>query len=414
MIVDLEATGVAATDTAALQEALDDLQVPVWETSAVWPVLRLEGDFYLNAPLTCNTPGMKTPCIDGQSATVLRWAGTTNVSTYMLNLGDPGTVQESGQFPVVTGVLFAGGWKTRVLRVHSMRKRPILRDVFFHTVREIGVDLIDCQECRVDNLYFTNTWGMSIRATNCPTMTYDHIIIDNSLACQHSTADPTANNTLWAYELTNGRAAAMAYYGANYVEYWPSATDTTVVDASGRYVQTPESGRAMWVHSGNHYAMRDVLCQSVRTVSYPLLLADASQGVIETFYSELNGCSSKICLSQKDKTSKARGYGRSATVRNFQHISDRFVSITPRSAIELRGRTYDVLIDGMTLRQHSHVVYASEGVHYGTTVQRLGTWPEMAAGDVISAVSPAQLRDTTTTQLHFASPFKRNALLLSG
>jgi hypothetical protein len=401
MIEELEGTADADDDTAALQAKLDSMLVDTWNGSGVFPVLKLHGDFYINAPITCNTSGKKVVCIDGQNSTVLRWMGDT-VSTPMLLLGYKATSQWAPTAPMLKGVVLVGNWKTRLLRIHNGNYRPIIRDVFCQTSREIAIDLVDCIGARVENVYLGNCRGMAIRTFRNQSTSYSNITIENSVGCQHSSGETADNNALWTYELANGRTAAMTEYDTDYVEYWPDPDDTTVQGFDDTYVKTAEPNRSFFHVSGNLYSIRDVRFLTNRSVSYPLVRAVASQGVIETFYSTGNACRTKVCFIQNETGSDATLYGRAATLRNFQDISAPVLSGTPRSAVELEGRTYSVLVDGMTLREHTHVVYADTGTHYGTTVERLGTWPSMLAADVIGEGGTASFLADTTYHEPFA------------
>jgi hypothetical protein len=56
-------------------------------------------------------------------------------------------------------------------------------------------------------------------------------------------------------------------------------------------------------------------------------------------------------------------------------------------------------VDGITLREHRHFIYAASGTHYGVNINRYGAWPTIPEQDVIGVAPGAMLQTATASHM---------------
>lgn len=365
MYKEVAATGKSDIDTPALQAALDELSIPVagattWEP----PTLRLTGGVYcVNRPLRAGGANQKVPTIDGNQSCI-RYVGPA-VDRPLLWCGDHTSGSGRSRVPVIRDVFFDCDHRCRGILIQRLSPRPLLQNVYVYAPRQIGVDIVDCWSCNIDNVMVANAWGCAMRLWSWNAARATNIKLGGQ-ACRHRVWGESQK--VWDYEYQHGKAKAQQEFGADYVDDWPDPTETWIARYDGTPMQLTADQRALLVLSGGGSTIEGIGFESSKLIEYPLIWSGTGF-TIQGLYLEDN-------LLRHSAIAVQGGYdvaaGRGFRVRDFTMSGTK----QARSFLELRQRTYDVIVQNGAFHNalREAVIYAKDGQHYGPVVERVGSY----------------------------------------
>ena len=340
------------TDADNIQAALTAL------TTAGYPAstLHLRGAYYVDTPLVCGQDGKKCPCIRGPFT--MEYTGTLTDDYFIKFYGNA-----RDGIPLLTGGLFDGNVNCRGVLFYDIREATLIQSCRFYRVTGINVDAVRCYGSHISDIVFYYTRGLLIRFTGINGGTISRILAFQCLSIKDAGGD---DESLWAYEVANGRAAAMVEYGADYLEYWPDPDDTTVGDPEGTYTQTAESRRGLFSVTGTRCSIRDCMFEITRPCEYPLIYLASQCCHVEGVYSEKNRL--RNSLFTHDGTITYRGIEYSK-IQTTPHTGENTAYLL--HLISSNG-TRGVRITDCELRGvDTNIVHASAGSHTVVNIENV-------------------------------------------
>ena len=333
----LRATGVAATDTAALQAAITAgcMAYDAWSWQR--SVVLLSGHFMINAPLTMNTRAeqvlkAKRPCsLIGIAGATIEYAGTLTTENIIKCYG---TSVE--RLPILEGLTFNCGEKCRGPLIDECGSyRCSMRDVFIYASMGVGLELISCWGSHFENVRIRKAFGIALRTTNYITSGWRNL---------HIAQQPVLS------------------------AHWPATDDTSVLDMNGDPIQTPDTMRAAVVLSGGNHTCHQTIFEGCYAEAYPLMFVGSANSLLSGIYMEGNRYTNSAVVFQGGSDTDGR-----VTFQNI--IGDYSPSFGDHNSfLELRGNTNGVRVtDGEFLNYSTSIVRATEGVHTGVQVERIKT-----------------------------------------
>ena len=226
-VIQVKATGVAATDTANLQAAIDAACLD-WETGVSYDYrmktveLDSQGSsegFLISSVLTMNsreTNDTKTPCrIVSRGLARIKYVGDPVDSPILACYGSRSAGR--GNPPMLENVFFDCNRKCRGPLIYNQAYVPLGSSVYLYGSDRVGFDLVDCWGSSFENWTAYSCYGIALRT---------HRFNSGSWKCLRVKNYDTPGN-------------------------WPATDDETVQDTADDYVQTAEAQRAVIVMQGN-------------------------------------------------------------------------------------------------------------------------------------------------------------------
>lgn len=222
-VLHVKPTGNATTDTANIQNAIDQLTQTTL-TLNPGTVILSGGLYHINDTLTFGTMGtQENPYVDPTYGNLYppRMVGATgaNIRSDMpYGSTKPMILYCNPSFNVGVVLQNLTLWpnkRCRGIRAHRCTYQSVFRDILIRQADGIAMDLIDCWGCDLDNVAIQQTAGIGLRMQQMFSCTARHLEISNG-------------------QITNLTTGESGY---------PAVDEEVMWDYGGSWIQTPEDGR---------------------------------------------------------------------------------------------------------------------------------------------------------------------------
>jgi hypothetical protein len=379
------------TPTGDTSGASDYTRLAAACVDATNSVVVLSGDYYINQSLTVDNMLLTGVCGYHEKS----WPTSSVIGSRIIYTGGSG----SGYVVKVRGGSIANlcvncQWLCRGVLLQRCWYMPVcIEGVFVYKPTQVGIDFVDIWGTRVVGSTTMLGRGVAMRFNRCNQLHVDHIRIGSHYCLRH--ADGGASDTeLWEYECDNGATAAQAYYGADYLTDWPSASDTSVTDATGGYITTPVIDRSALV-VGSEQAHRDCDVAGMRFTcpvfepiyagEYPTVVTHGEAISFDTPYFEggyHRDCYFKVHNTNPDPVTGKRYLAESI---RFNNIAMQYPTKAANYFVRAVYHSRDVVVEGghaiWALKDNGAVFCADTGTHYRPAVSHLHTNEALTIND---------------------------------
>lgn len=348
-----DTTGV--TDTANIKAAI--AAIGPTDSSLPAPIIALYGHYYINETITLGGENLTCPRLVGPA-----WVQATASMYYMFRLIGKG----NDRVPMVDRVSLYGKGLARGYWFDQNPYSFLLKDVLIFNTTGVGVDAPECWASHIDNVRFYFCRGHALRWFGINSGSLNRYTVVECYGANH--ADGGASTTaLWQYEMDNGRAATMSYYGSNYVEYWPP-TDEEIVPLrqAGGYLQTAEDQRGLIVIRGTRGDVTHGVVEANHSCEYPLFyFTSPNTDGFEGLYLEDNQCRNALLKVYGGTNNEAPVFSR------IQHVTD---ETEPIAAFDLSDDTDGLVLRDSSIKDISTSLFRGlDGTHANVTVENVYT-----------------------------------------